>query len=551
MSGPKCTLPVATAALLLLCLAGAGSALHVPVAALHFGPKERDVENNTLRLVAMCRAAAHAGAIVSVTTEMALSGYSFWSRAEMAPIAQPLDNSSALELFKAVAGETHTDILVGMPIVNRSTGLYYNSAVLVLRTGALGGHYAKMNHLLETSYNAESFPLPQAMSTSFGFRVATVICADSMKSLVARAAALSGADVLLIPINTWTETDLYQVIALENDIPVVVANRYGSTLNATQFSESIDQETLVLRSTQYGPSISFAGAKSFIVGRNGTVLATSQSDADAVVSATLDFEVGVHSLPAVRRPELYALIAQGTTTYADGSAIDYSGLPPCANFTAMAFRPPAQQQCGQLSDEVDSALNDSIIATPGGEPLRLVVLPAGIYPSTCTQNESDRALEEVGRLAVELGVDIAVTIGDTTELRTNSGTSFAYTRTHRRPTENASSVALGDRLVAVNRPYARVALLHDVDFMVPEVLQVLSKMAVDVVAVAADDTSSLLSLSPSVRALDASVHVVVANNRGTQGVYRGSWKLMPLKSEHPTAASLSLQTCFVRGKSSM
>eukprot|EP00727_Mastigamoeba_balamuthi_P009187 m51a1_g4891 hypothetical protein (558) ;mRNA; r:114973-117012 len=538
------TAPAALALVALAACAASCGALRVPVAALHFGPRERDLQGNAARLEAMCRAAAQAGARLAVTTEMALTGYSFWSRAEVAPLAQHLDRRSAvLNSFSRVALETHMDILLGLPVAERSTGLYRNTAVLLLSSGALGGRYAKMNHLLESSYNAESFPLSQPMQTSSGFRAATVICADSMYPLVARAAALSGADVLLVPINAWADPAMYQALALENDIPVVVANRYGRTLDPTPFAESFDQETFVLNG--WGAA-DFAGAESLIIARDGTILARTSAPNDTVVVATVDIAVGRRTLPAVRRPELYALIAHGTM-YPSGAATSYSGLPAPATFSAGAVRVPAQQ-CGQVSGSVYAAVNQTVARASGS--LRLLVLPAGVYARTCAEAENQRVLGLIGDLAVELGVDISVTIGDTTVLRTYNGTSFAYTRTHRRPTEDAGSVALGSRLVVVNRPYARVALLHDVDFMVPEVLQVLSRMAVDVVAVAANDTSRLLELTGS-RAHSAMMHVVVANSRGMQGVYHGDWVAYPSQLEDENAVVTTFSSSAVRNKFSV
>eukprot|EP00727_Mastigamoeba_balamuthi_P008952 m51a1_g468 putative major vault protein (697) ;mRNA; r:181916-185425 len=250
---------------------------------------QRDVENNAQRLVDMCKKAADQGACLAVTTEMALSGYSFWSRSEVDQAAQDLDSSIVLENFKSVARILNMDILLGLPIADRSMGLYYNSAVLVLSTGRLGGHCAKMNHLLESSYNAQSFQAPEPLETSHGFR---------------------------------------------------------------------------------------------------------------------------------------------------------------------------------------------------------------IY--TCMGDEKDIVLKCYGDLAMKLTVDIVVTIGDTTVLRDSDSNSYEFTRLHSCSNDNSGSVTLGSKFVVVNRPYARVALLHGVDFLVPE----------------------LLKLSGSVRAHSAMLHVVVANNRGKQGIYR-------------------------------
>eukprot|EP00727_Mastigamoeba_balamuthi_P009180 m51a1_g4885 putative nitrilase cyanide hydratase and apolipoprotein n-acyltransferase (1237) ;mRNA; r:46173-65013 len=515
---------------LAVCFASA-SLQTLQIAAVHFGPRERDVADNANRLEALCRRAAQMGARLVVTPEMSLTGYSFWSRSDVAVLAQTLDSSPVLGRFKNVASEARADILLGLPLADERTGLYYNSAVLVLGSGGLGGHYAKMNHLLESSYNAESFRLPMPMGTTSGVRVAVLICADSMRPLLARTAAL------------LSDAAQFQVMALENDIPVVVANRHGATLAPTAFSESLDQDTLVLRSGD--EPINFTGAETLIVSRYGSVVARTGAATDDFVTATIDVDTGVRRLPVARRPELYSLLAHGTV-YPDGSAVKYSGLPPCANFSAAALR-IAAQRCGNVTEEARVAL----ARAAAGGAVRLVVLPAGVYPENCTAAENEAALAEFTRRAVASRVDVVATFGDVSVLATSDNRSFAYTRTHARTGDNASTAPLGGRLVVVNRPYARVALLHGVDFLVPEVPQVLSRMAVDVVAVAAADEGLLVALAGSVRAHSAMLHVVVANSRGKQGVYRGDWVGVPQQSEDTWTALLPLSSCDVRDKFSV
>eukprot|EP00727_Mastigamoeba_balamuthi_P009175 m51a1_g4880 hypothetical protein (784) ;mRNA; f:25976-34952 len=338
-------------------------------------------------------------------------------------------------------------------------------------------------------------------------------------------AMLHGVDFLVPEVSA----EMYRVMALENDIPVVVVNRYGETLQPTPAPAAFDQETFVLNGLD---AADFWGAETLVIARDGTIAERTGATKDVVVVATLDLGASRHTLPVVRRPELYSLIAHRPIP------AQFYGLPDPAEFTVAAVK---VDPSNDTRPSIKEAINNC------GGMARLVVLPAGIY--ACVGADMNRVFEEYGQLAGEFNLDIAVTVGDTTVLRTSDGRAYEYTRVHSRSNDNACGIALGSRFVVVDRPYARVALLHGVDFLVPEALQVLSRMGVDVVAVAAADDSKLLELSGSVRAHSAMLHVVVANSRGKQGVYRGDWMEQIDRVEDEHAAVMHLSSGTVRDKS--
>src|SRR5436309_1883280 len=60
----------------------------VTVAAVHFAPTLKDLEANRRKIAALTEEAAQKGAQIVVHTEMATSGYSFFSREEISHVAE-------------------------------------------------------------------------------------------------------------------------------------------------------------------------------------------------------------------------------------------------------------------------------------------------------------------------------------------------------------------------------------------------------------------------------------------------------------------------------
>jgi predicted amidohydrolase len=99
-------------------------------------------------MVALAREAAANGAKIIVLPEMATSGYSFFSRAEIAPVAETVPGPSTAALG-AIADQYDAYIAFGMPQYVPSHNLYFNVAVLLGPDGQVVGTYRKRNNLLE------------------------------------------------------------------------------------------------------------------------------------------------------------------------------------------------------------------------------------------------------------------------------------------------------------------------------------------------------------------------------------------------------------------
>lgn len=86
----------------------------VKVATVHFEPEEGAVAANRADLVRLAKEAAREGAKIIVFPEMATSGYSFFSRAEIATVAETIPGPSTNALA-AVADRYNAYIAFGMP----------------------------------------------------------------------------------------------------------------------------------------------------------------------------------------------------------------------------------------------------------------------------------------------------------------------------------------------------------------------------------------------------------------------------------------------------
>jgi hypothetical protein len=105
------------------------------VAAIHFEPLEGNVTQNVQKLVALTTEAARHGAKIVVHTEMATSGYSFFSREQVAKVAEPIPGPSTRALG-AVAKRYGIYVAFGLPEHDRFTDVYYNAVALIGPNGS-------------------------------------------------------------------------------------------------------------------------------------------------------------------------------------------------------------------------------------------------------------------------------------------------------------------------------------------------------------------------------------------------------------------------------
>ena len=506
----------------------------VRVATVHYGPEFADVEANRRQLVALTEEAARNGARIVVHTEMATSGYSFFSRSDIAGVAETIPGETT-EALGAVARRHDIYVVVGLPEYDADLHTYFNAAVLIGPDGKVAGTYRKRNNLLEASYNAAVFRTIPTFDTPYG-RLGIVICADMFYPHFPRAAAIAGTQILLAPANVHVTTEFMRVRSFENGFAMVVANRYGSGPKSTA-TEFFNQETFTI-----SPAVpyDFASTRSAIMDAGGKVLAEITDAATQIGYG--DLAVGPKSpFPVVRKPSMYSLIAHDTLEPYVQSQL---GLPPPGTFLAAAIDPgPGEFPIEAATRAIQDAHEK---AKAGGNHLRLAVFPGSYFESL-----GEEMVREFELLAVHYRMDILLNAAENgvpvSLLITSDGKQYRSPRTHRRRTSTIPDSALSDEFWVVDREYGRLAISHGADMLATETTLVFAKMGVDVIAVSADDDLSLLESLWRHRSYNY-VHVVVANRRGLEGVYLGGFQASPSEVVGEGTVMIEADTRHVREK---
>lgn len=418
---------------------------NITVAAIQFEPEFAAKERNLRQLAVLVRDAARAGARLAVLPEMGTTGYCFRSRAEVAPLVEPVPGPTTA-FFGQLAQEYGLYIAVGLPEVDPRTGAYYNTAALLGPDGQLAGKYRKTHSFVDETRWARDGDLGiPVFDTALG-RLALLVCMDLDYFETARVAAVLGADAILFLTNWLGHHRSWYARAAENYLPVIAANRYGEE-RGTRFSGN---------SAVIGPE-----------GENLGLLSTG----DGVVTAPLD--LAAHRLRrgrllAQRRPDLYhdLLVHRYLWDPAEGQGLPAGGRPVVA---AAQFRPgpdPAQNaaRMEQLARWVDRESRDR-----SGRPVDAVVFPEG------AAMPAPAALAAVAR---DLGCCLCWgaprgAMGAAV-LVTPAGPAAWSDRLHPQPGEQP-----GAAHALMELPWGRVGLLPASDLDFPESARILAKQGAD------------------------------------------------------------------------
>ncbi|WP_032901597.1 nitrilase-related carbon-nitrogen hydrolase [Mesorhizobium ciceri] len=514
------------------------SAAPVKVATIHFKPVLGDVPGNRARLLALSEQAARAGAKIIVNTEMATSGYAIFSRADMAKVAETIPGAST-EAFGKLAKQYGVYIAIGLPEFEKATDQYFNSAALIAPDGTVAGSYRKRNTLLEASYNAiAGGPVP-IFDTPYG-KLAIVICADLFYPHFARLAAVEGADILLAPANTGVDLSFLKQRARENDVALIVANRYGTETRGVQV-DAFDEDTFTIASP-FPYDFSY-GSLSAIVEHDGKAISQWTDANDGVVLGEID-PPDQHIFPVIRRPDLYALLNQDTL---EGYTFTQLGLPaPAAGILVAA---DLGNGTHAVSDVVAALENAITKAKVEHRKVSLFVLPIGTFAT-----DEETILDQLAALAKRKSVDLVIPFDNAGAMRQPTSILFAvdggevtlhrYVRTHRLANEG---IRPGDDFVIVDRPYGRLSILQGPDLLAPETTMVMEKLGVDVVAVSADIGTADVDVVWRTRAADY-LNIVVANGSGDEGVFLGGYPPQPSESVGEGLVLMQSDSGLVRNK---
>jgi len=207
------------------------------VASLQFNPQLRKIESNIQRLYKMVEQAAKGGAKLIVSPEMGITGYHFRDREEISRYVDTVPGT-VTDIFEQLAWQYDCYIVIGLPEVDRMTGLYYNTATLLGPEGYIG-KYRKI-HLWEAESHWAAWGnlgMP-VWDTPIGI-IGMTICMDSYFFETFRLAAVQGADVVAFLTNsTGGSLSNLQARASENCQYVVCANRSNQERNYSMIGNS-------------------------------------------------------------------------------------------------------------------------------------------------------------------------------------------------------------------------------------------------------------------------------------------------------------------------
>lgn len=276
----------------------------VKVAAVQIDVVYGDVKACVSKVCSWIDRASDEGVDIAVFPELILSGayYALCSKSLAYKVAEMIPGPSTKSISKK-AKERGINVIVGIAEKSK-LGILFDSAVLFNRNGDVIGVYRKTHIYPPTEYVfAPGYNLP-VFQTDFG-KIGILICYDLEFPEPARVLALQGAEIIFSLVANWPQSvpsppsrifeTSFASRAVENRIPVVIANRVG-----------------------FDPDLksSFNGL-SRIINHFGDILAAASADKEEMITATLDLDEirkdrasDVHNIFRDRRPSLYKLICK-------------------------------------------------------------------------------------------------------------------------------------------------------------------------------------------------------------------------------------------------
>jgi predicted amidohydrolase len=249
-----------------------------------------DPDANFDRVTALTQRAAREKSDVILLPELWNTGF---APREIDPSLADEDGARTKRFCAALAKKHNVNLVAGS-VLTRKGGELYNTAYVFDRAGDCIAEYDK-THLFSPSGEGEAYAAGNQIVTFSlnGVACGIMICYDLRFPELARALALKGAKVLLIPAE-WPRQRTEQMLALlraraiENQMFATVCNGCGEALG-TRF-----------------------GGKSAIIDPLGNYLSLA-GRGEKIISATIDFaaqEKIRRELPVFsdRRPELYGSI---------------------------------------------------------------------------------------------------------------------------------------------------------------------------------------------------------------------------------------------------
>lgn len=199
------------------------------IALVHLDVHYKEPERNRGNIFRLNREAALKGADVIFNTELPISGYSFNSREDISEYVET-DKGLTVMGLADIAREHSKYIGIGLAERDDTTGIYYNSAVMIGPDGRQICRYRKVN--AEMRWACPGDPKQEnTFDTPWG-RMGILICSDTYYGLFPRSLALKAVDLLWVPAN-WPPGDMdakevWKARVLENGFFLAACNRSGT-----------------------------------------------------------------------------------------------------------------------------------------------------------------------------------------------------------------------------------------------------------------------------------------------------------------------------------
>lgn len=192
----------------------------------------------------------------------------------------------------------HRVAIVATIFEEASAGLYYDTAILIDRAGAIVGKYRKVQPAAVQSLEKLFFRYGShfPVFTLDSWRIGLNVCYDTLFPESARCSALNGAELVVVPFAAPQQLlwrDLMRTRAFDNGVYFAPCNKVGTEGDWT------------------------FGGQSMIVDPLGEVVAEAGDRGDEIVSAVLDRDAVFaarrrYPMFRDRRPELYGSITTPT-----------------------------------------------------------------------------------------------------------------------------------------------------------------------------------------------------------------------------------------------
>lgn len=488
--------------------------MNYTAAVIQFEPELGKKEQNIQRLLAMAEEAACRGAKLIVMPEMATTGYGFTSREEIAPYVETIPGET-VRIFGALAQKYRCYLVCGIPEVDFSTGIYYNSAFLIGPSGVVIGHYRKTHQFfLENRWAKDGDLGVPVFDTELG-RISILICMDAMYFETARLAALKDADVIVFLTNWVGDRDsdinlaekVWRSRAMENRVFFLAANRWG-----TEKGFSFTGHSMMINPAG---EILCQGGKNDWIGY-------AEIDLEQSADKQVDF---LGNVMIKRRPPLYQNLVLNTHLWYPGYS--FKELPSGRTASVGVIQAPCPtgkieanvaemerlvSRAKQQDEEVELLLLPELITGfPNGEVAESVPGPTSDYLSALCRKFGLYLVYGTVEKSTSGLYNTAVVVGP-------EGYIGKYRKQHLNTFDETWAAAGDLGFTYFDLPFGRVGVLIGSEIFYPETVRALAKSGVDLICCPALWPDSLDNQLWHERTVANDVYIAVANQVGS---YRG------------------------------